>query len=269
MPHRRRSCDAGRGECFTSARTAWRSVRATEHDVRRQLRNGERGTRVRRTAGSLRSCRVAPTIISTMSRPMATARIRPATSATSPTCEVEDAVDEQCLRRVGPPRGRHRREVPARAVAADREPRRAAAEARRLPVRPAHCREAVLERCRERVLRGQAVIDVEDQVAGLGEAVGELPVGLRAAADPAAAVQVHEHRVPAPRGTTTSAVTPSRTVRLREGAHLGRPAFRKGEAVEHGASRTGSSARSGASSASVRRRRARARSWHLQFRDSR
>jgi hypothetical protein len=113
--------------------------------------------------------------------------------------EVEDAVDEQrglrARRVVGEGGCRRRGEVAAGGVAADGQTRRVAAEALRLARRPADRRDAVVEGRREGVLGRQPVVHVHDQVAGLGEAVRELPVRGRASANPAASVQVGEHGV--------------------------------------------------------------------------
>jgi hypothetical protein len=106
--------------------------------------------------------------------------------------EVEHAVEQQRGARSGRvvrEGGGHRGgEVAAGAVAAHGEPARVTPPAARLLRGPAHRREAVFERGGEGVLGREAVVDVEDQLAGLREAAGELAVCAGAAADPTSPV---------------------------------------------------------------------------------
>ena len=84
----------------------------------------------------------------------------------------------------------HRREVGARAVADDRDPRRVAAELGRMGDRPLQGGQGVVDRGGELVLGGEAVVDAHDDHAGL---IGQYPalvvVGVEVAHDEAAAVE--------------------------------------------------------------------------------
>ncbi len=93
-------------------------------------------------------------------------------------------------------------QVPARAVAADRERPRPSADLFGVLRDPGRRSPGVVERRREAVLGGEPVVDRADDAAGeAGERRADAVVRDQAAQHPAAAVEVHEHRcglVPGP-----------------------------------------------------------------------
>ena len=87
----------------------------------------------------------------------------------------------------------YRRQIPARAVPADREAGGVRADLGRVLGDPAQCRVAVVDRRRERMLGGQPVTGHDDQCAGgVGQGTGD-PIGrVDGAEDPAAAEEVEQ-----------------------------------------------------------------------------
>ncbi len=134
---------------------------------------------------------------------------------------VDRGIDQELIRdpRAAPVAGEQagdRREVAAGAVAADGEPRRIDPERRALPGDPGGRGEAILDRGREFVLGRQAVVDRDDGAAGgIGEMAAERVVRFDIADDPAAAVEIDQHR----------------QVRRRRGAGAAIEAQRNGAAI--------------------------------------
>ena len=146
----------------------------------------------------------------------------------------------------------YRRQVSARAVAADREPRRVRAERRRVFRHPLRRRVAILRSRRKYVLRRQPVIDRHHHASRLVRERAAYPVvTLEIAEHPSAAVEINQHahrrialgRIDARRDVTgragdvpiLDAIDRRRRnrIRLEQRAHLGPRLLRGLRAQEH------------------------------------
>ena len=142
---------------------------------------------------------------------------------------------------------RHDRgEIAARAVAADRELARIAAVFADMVAHPLRRDFGVVDRCREPVFRRQAIADVDDDRTGLiGDARGMGVMGIEAADDPAAAMEINHRarRVPALR---TDDADRNLAARARDGCVDDRADLDLGDRVELPAHELGAGAALGA-----------------------